>query len=205
MSKTSSEGTYLNYDNILLRVYYDVALTGDYSKLLVNGTYSEESGVKVWEEILRDNCSATNNRKYKQYIDAYKEYLRLTNDYSFVKTAILRLHFDPIDHDLIKDLSTKGFRINTEDSTKYATSLKVCENQSRGYRTRIEVQKKAIERMRKDETKNAKNKSSSMQANLARVGTALGMVLPQDILLCSFNEYTNIIREKETAARKGKY
>lgn len=166
-----------------------------------SGSYDELEATIKWEEIIRDNCKATNNRKYTQYMDAKKEYLRLVDEQAFVKTALVKLHFE-VDRELIKELATKGFKISTETSEKYADSLKRCSIQSKSFNTRIAVQANLIANTHKDEERSARNRSGGMQASLVRIGSALGLVLPQDILLSTFNEHLNIVREQQSAKRK---
>jgi hypothetical protein len=191
----------LNYDNILLKVYYDVASTNDLKLLLVSGDFNEEEATIHWEEIIRDNCKATNNRKYTQYMDARKEYLRLLSEQAFIKTSLVTLHFE-IDRELIKELKGKGYRLDTSSPDKYAESLKRCEIQSKNLNTRITMQLNVLNSIHKDEQRTARNRTSGMQSSLVRIGTALGLVLPQDILLSTFNEHFNIVREQQAANRK---
>jgi len=191
----------LNYGNILLKEYYDVANSGNTNLLLVSGNYDEQDATMAWEEIIRENCKATNNRKYLQYMEASKEHRRLLNEQAFIKGALITLHFK-IDHDLIKELGSKGYRINTDNSNKYAESLSRAERQSRSLNTRITVQENLIKRIHGEEEKFAKNRSGGIQTSLVRVGTALGLVLPQDILLSTFNEYFNIVKDQQADRRK---
>lgn len=184
-------------------MFYEIAASGDLRLLLIGGEFKELEAQIAWEELVRDNCKATNNRKFMQFMDAKRQYIKLINDQMFVKVALEKLHFE-VDHDLVGELKRMGFKVFTDlshsnVSEKYAESLKRCEIQSQSFNTRIKVQENYIAKLQKDEETSAKHKGNSMQATLVRVGAALNMVLPQDILLCSFNEYCNILKERKVA------
>jgi hypothetical protein len=201
-SKDIIKGLYLNYDEITLKLYYEVAATSDFKKLFLVGTYSEDHAAKAWEEIIRDNCKATNSRKYIILLDAQKKLNQYINEQSYLKAAITKLHFE-IDRELIADIEKDfHFTFNLKNSAKYAQSLKELDNRAKGWNTKIAAQKIMIERLMKEEEGKAKGKSVGFQQSLVRVGTALNIVVPQDVLLATFNEYINVIKEREARNRK---
>jgi hypothetical protein len=193
---------YLTYEQITLKDYYEIASTGNHKKLMVAGKFNELEAAQAWEEIIKDNCKATNNRKYLIYLEAHKNYLRYIGEQTFLKAALLKLHFE-LDRELIKEVEKVSLcHINLSSSEKYAQSLKECDNRAKSWNTKINTQKVLLERMRKEEEGKAKGKGPNFQQSLVRVGTALNIVIPQDVLLCTFNEYVNVIKSRETNNRR---
>lgn len=202
MSKPIISGTYLTYGEIELRMYYEIANTSSVQKLFVSGTYSEDQASKAWEEIIRDNCKATNNRKYIIILDAQKKLNQYINEQSYLKAAVTKLHFE-VDRELIADIEKDfHFTINMKNSAKYAESLKELDSRAKFYNTKISAQKVLLERIQKEEEGKAKGKGVNFQQSLVRVGTALNIVIPQDVLLATFNEYVNVIRERQSQINK---
>lgn len=192
----------MDYENITLKLYYEIASTGNHELLYISGKYKPEHAADAWEEIIKSNCKATNNRKYLILLDAYKKHSQYVNEQTFLKAAVIKLHFE-LDRELIKEIEKDfHFTINLKNSTKYAQSLKELDNRAKSYNTKISSQRILIERMQKEEESKAKGKGVNFQQSLVRVGTALSIVIPQDVLLSTFNEYINVIKQREANARR---
>jgi hypothetical protein len=97
--------------------------------LQLTGKLNKEGCAIAWEEIIKRNGEETNSRHYVKYVDNYKMYNKLVNEYQLIKAQLISLTM-MFDDDICKELNLKGYRIfnnptgnREEDKTKYTKSI----------------------------------------------------------------------------------
>lgn len=201
-SKVTTEAYYA-YGDIPLKVYYEVASTGDVFLVQRTGKINPDACREKWEDIVKANSEANDNRKYFKYRNILKVHGGLVQEYSVVKAMITKLLYE-VDKEYIDFLNIKGYRIYTgkgdysltkeQRNEKYAMSLVNASKRADNLLTKIQSNKNELDLLQQDNEVLSSN--ATMGAALANVGSILGFDIPDDILLCKFNEYVKIANAK---------
>jgi hypothetical protein len=182
----------------LLRVYYEVANTGNYSLLQSAGEYDEEQCLIVWEEIVKRNCNENNSAAYSRYVKELVAYRNLRRDYLVVKGMLFKLLFD-YDKEYVNYLNTKGYRISKENDDKYAKSVMNAQQRSENLVSKIATAAKVLQNYGREAA--VKKTFETVMANLTY---HLKFTVPDDITLARYNEYNKMLKAKENAERNVK-
>lgn len=196
--------TYYGYDDIKLKMYYDIANTGNVLLLQKTGNVNVEGCAEAWEVLVRKNCEVTMNRKYFAYRDTIKEQAALVYEYSAVKAMLTKLAI-VVDMDYINFLNTKGYRIYTggEDIPaerkweKYALSLERASSRCDNLITKLKLSQSELREFTDD-----RRSESSLASSLANLSVHLGFQLNDQITLSEYNEYTKIVQQKIREAER---
>jgi hypothetical protein len=191
------------YDDILLRLYIDIAKTGDFTKLVKVGKVSNEKCLEQWEKIVKKQEEETGASEYTAFITLSKGYLLHLNNHTTIRATLILVGLTRffIDWDYIVDLNKKGYIIDTtspETILKSVTEgLHVCE----GLITKAESKRKEIEKLIKH--KQATNEGTFDQA-LAHLNFSLKFNVDENITLARYNEYQKILKARQKAEEEAK-
>lgn len=192
----NSSVVFFEYDNILLKLYLEIAKTGDFTRLVKEGKAGSEKCLDVWENIVKKQQQVTGNNQYDAFFRLNKGYLINLNDYTMIRACLILvgINYLYIDWEYIKILKEKGYSIDTStperilETVKY--QLQVCEKLI----TKSTSKRKELDMMIKggEESKT----EISFESMLANLNYALGFNVNEDLTLCRYNEYQKIITAK---------
>jgi len=200
-SRSITKERFYTYDNIKLRLYLQIAASGDYSQLITSGRADQTECYQAWEEIVKRNNEANNSYQFSAYFDSAQGYAKLIADYNTIKACLFCLLFE-IDNDLISFLKEKGYHIDVESNsrTKYEESIHAAMRRSDNLITKI--------RMKQNELAMMADKGSGQNAGfeeiIANLSFMLGFTVNDDITLARYNEYRKIIKKKHDQLTKNK-
>jgi len=183
---------FLSYENIPLKTYFEIALKGDFTLVQVKGVKDQDKCIEVWEKIVEETSTATNNFKYISYRSVLNSYNILMADYNAIKASISVLQFEVIDRE-ISYLLKKGYKINTKGSSEdYARSLIAAETKSNALIARLKLKMSELEQLSKGEQANASNTFDTVMADLMSKGIAAN----ENITLSRYNELVKVLNKK---------
>jgi hypothetical protein len=195
----NTTGTCLNYDTILLRVYLEIARTGDYSLLIVKGKVSHLQCLNAWEEIVRRNneCSGS-GMEYNLYQDALEKYNYLLSEYLIAKAYLLTMIAE-VDDSRIEWLKERGYHIDTSCKSKYIESINTAMRRVENLTTKMQMKVNEIKAM----TERKGDKPMLFEDVIAHANTLLGFTAcNRDTTLAEYNSYQKLIKKKVELAKK---
>jgi hypothetical protein len=198
------------YENIKLRVYMEIAATGNLQLMIVKGVCDMDKCYDAYEDIIKRNYEIAGNYSFDNALDLKKTYAMLMADYIAVKAALTILLFQ-IDDDLIQWLGEKGYRVETEltdaerkagrkVSEKYETSITRCMRVSESINTRLKTKHLELEEMSEDN-----EGAMGFEEIIASISAMLGFQVDKEITLAGFNQYQEIIKKRNQPQRVTEY
>src|SRR5687768_4565530 len=91
--RTTTKAQFLTYDDITLKLYLEIAGSGEYKKLAIKGKPDIKLCTQAWEEIVKRNNAASETADYGIFLDSYKALLTLLSDYNVIKGSLTVLLF----------------------------------------------------------------------------------------------------------------
>ena len=172
------------------------ASSGHYERLQLTGDIDIEKCVEKWEEIVSANSEANNSFEYANYVEKYRSYSLLLNEYITVKAMLTKLAF-AIDKDLIEWLSKKGYKIVTnEGNDRYEESLMNAIRRSDNLVTKTMMKANELRALQNKQN----NKIGGFESVIADLIFSLGFEVKDDITLARYNELKKLIKRKHEAA-----
>lgn len=193
-----TSGRCYTYKDILLKTFIEISNTGDLKLLLRRGVAPQEYLVEVWEGIISDNSKATNNGGYSEYFQLLKGYDLLISEYVFVRATLIKLLMK-VDHEDVKELSSRGYRISTKDSEGYAESIYNSLRKVDNLITKSEMKRKEIDRNFSGKEKTGKSEFVDVIAGLE---IALERQIEDNITLAKYNALCKLAKRKNEQAEK---
>ena len=91
-SSVSTKRNYYDYEDLLLKTFFDIIKTGDLNllkkdKKRIVGTNLEE----IWESIIKRHNDNNGNFDFNNYVDAIRSYAYLLSEYMIIKACLLKL------------------------------------------------------------------------------------------------------------------
>lgn len=188
---------YWSYSDIPLKVYLEVANTGNLGLLSKDGV-SDEKCILIWDELIKLNSKQNNDLCFLSYVSNLRVFAALLADYNIIKASLLKLMFQ-VDDEIIAWLRTKGYVIVTTGATVYAESIARAMHASDAIVTQITMRRNKLLVKSKEQESVAPIGIEEVIANLS---FSLGYEVSDGITLARFNEYKKIIRAKNEARRK---
>lgn len=188
---------FCTYEDIMLRIYLEIAAQGNYEKLILAGNPSTEECIEAWEEIVKENAKQNGTFEYQTYLEDAREHTRLLNEYNLVKAILTKLSF-VVDYELVNYLQDKGYRIDISSSEKYADSLTKAIRKSDNLITKINMKRNELAGL---ETKKG-GKSSNYEEIMASLEFALGWSVGEDITLARYNALKKLAKKKAESTKR---
>jgi hypothetical protein len=194
---------FFRYDDILLKIFIDVAQTSEYVKVVKNGQATAEQCMEAWEAIVKRNADVTGNMGYNGYLNETFVYADMLSEYLFMRAALTKLLY-VIDYPLIQEVRDKGYSIDLGEqddtaqarSQKYADSLYATSRQVDNIATRIKMHynKMALNTVDKSE-------GGGFDETIANLNMAIGFVETDNITLARYNEYCKMIKKRAAKSK----
>ncbi len=183
---------FLKYDTILLKTYFDIANTGDFAKLVVNGEATSEQCKEKWNEIVAVNFENFGTFDFIGYVDNVEGYNSFLREHNLTIAELLVLYFQ-VDDDIIMELRERGYNIDTSSKSNYITSLERAMERSKSLQSRIRMKSNELENL----TSHLKDtQPATFDEIMASLIINLGFTIPDEITLARFNQYRNLIVQK---------
>jgi hypothetical protein len=200
--------TYLSYEDILLKDFYSIADSGDFSKLQLTGKPNENGCAVAWEEIIKQNGEETNSRHYEKYLDNYRKYNKTANEYQLIKAQLISLMM-VFDKGITDELNVKGYRIfnqptgnRTQDTANYTESIL---NAGK----RVENLKSKCNSLAFEMNKYTESLTNKKQAFSKVIGALIyeipGLNNPEEIKLATYNELVSRLRKHNSQSVNTKH
>jgi hypothetical protein len=115
-----TSGRFFRYNNIPLSLYVQIVNTGDLS--LLRRSWFGAGKIQAWEQLCESAAQAINESQYNESLQDAKNYFRYSADYIYLSCLLTKLLY-VVDHEAIKKLKVKGYKINLSSSEAYANSI----------------------------------------------------------------------------------
>jgi hypothetical protein len=198
-SRNTTGNRLLRYDDITLRLYLDVASSGDYRKLAVGFGVTDKECYNAWEEIVRRNNEANQSQEFNTYFESTQSYAKLIADYNIIKASLLYLSFTP-DSEIIKYLAERGYNIDTSSSIKYMETLELAMHKSNNIVTKLKMKENELAMM----GEKSSGQGVGFEEIMANISFLVGFPVPEDITLARYNEFRKIIKKRHDQLERSK-
>ena len=182
----------MQYENIPLRTYFDIAQNGCYQKLLISGVATPDECKAQWNKIVTAAFEGNGTFDYISYIDNLEGYNHFLQEHNVVTAQLIVLHFQ-VDANIIKDLQEKGYQIDTSGKRAYYRSLITAVQRSRSLLSTIKIK---ANNMQQYNESLGESKPTSFEEIMALLIMALGFTVSDDITLARYNYYRKELERK---------
>jgi hypothetical protein len=178
----------------------EVIKSGDFTKLIKKGKASEVECLEAWERIVKKQEKETGSNQFNTFLSLLKGYAILLNDHTVIRACLLHLKYSPVDWEVLKTVTDKGYDIKVKDGyadlESVQAGLRRCENLV----TKATMKSKELQRM--FQGKEEKAEPQSFESVMAHLIAALEFNVDENITLARYNEYQKILRERQKAIEK---
>jgi len=87
------------YEDILLKLYIEVARTGDFSRLVKEGHSDDQQCLIAWEEIVKKQEKVSGSNQYNSVLQLMKGYAILVNDHTVIRACLIHVILCPLDRE----------------------------------------------------------------------------------------------------------
>jgi len=188
----SSSGILYTYDDILLRLYLDVARSGDFSKLVKEGKASDQECLNAWEAIVRKQEKVTGSNQYSSVLQLMKGYAILINDHTVIRACLVKTLLFPTDWEIVQTLRAKGYEIDWLNKVEW---IQNAIRRNENLITKATMKQKELQRM--FQTKETKTDPKGFEEIIAILNFALGFNVDESITLARYNEYQKILNKRQ--------
>jgi len=195
--KSSYESLY-TYEDITLKLYIDIANSGNFLKLVKEGEVDSEKCLDAWEQLIKRHEKETGTNQYSAFFQLMKGYSILMNDHTTIRATLILVALTRffIDWEYIVELKKRGYVIDTTSPETIMASveagLRKCENLV----TKATMKEKELQRMFEAR---GEGKAHGFEEIMAHLNFALGFTVPDTIKLSAYNEYQKILKARERA------
>jgi len=159
---------------------------------------------EAWEEIVRRNCIANEVHEYKNYIDAMRSLALLSNKYIAIKAHVDRLSIPvfgggEISGDSVLYLNSIGIEVDTTSKESYVASLLAALKKRENMMTRINMQRKELEKII---TQTKVTEEKGIEQILAVLSYNIGFPIGDNVTLARFNEYNKLVKVQQSELKR---
>jgi len=208
----NSCATFWGYDDILLKLYIDIAKSGEFTKLIKCGAASSQDCLEIWENLIKRQEKETGSNQYNAYFQLLKGYALLMADHMTIRVSLIEIALSskvvpdgkvgmiwvPLyDVDDMLWLDRKGIKINTESHEKLIESVMIGLHKNENLVTKAEMKRKELERLFENRNE---GESPGFIECIGRLNFQLGWSACDDkITLALFNQYQKELKAKYKA------
>jgi hypothetical protein len=191
-SKTTT-GQCLKYEEISLKLYFEIAKSGDLKRLIKSGNPSLKECRQAWAEIVENNSKSNGQVSqveiYKDLLEGYNSTLA---ELVRVRANICILYFET-DDERINWLREKGYNLDTSSKSKFIESINSAMNKTNNLITRLHMRENQI----KDVVSGFGSEPATLEDLIAKSNTHLGFTgCDMNMTLAQFNAYQRVIALK---------
>jgi len=186
---------FYHHENIPLKLYLEITESGDYQKLVIEGSVTGAECAAQWEKIIQKNYETNGGFDYINYKDTLQSYGRLVAEYNLIRCYLVKLIF-MVDDDYIAFLGERGYRIDKSSNQAYIDTINACLIRSENLITRMTMKANEL----KSYIPESKGSVTSFDGIIASLSLCLGYEVSDNISLLRFNEYKKLINEKNSKA-----
>ena len=211
--KNSAE-VFWGYDDIILKLYIDIAKTGDVTKLVKRGNVSSEKCIEAWETLIKRQEKETGSNNFGAYFSLHKAYLSFCNDHETIR-ATLMLVWLSNKQTIAKDgelvwvnlirwedlvwLKSKGHRVDLSSYKSMIQSIEAGLHKNENLVTKAVSKRKELDRMMAG--KEQQGEQQSFEQVMALLNFAWPNPVSDDIKLSTYNEYQKILIARNKAQK----
>lgn len=194
---------FYSYEDILLRLFYDISSTGDFHRLIISGDATLQNCLEHWERIVKRNAEENDSFQYLSYFSLYQGYQLLHAQHTTIKLLLVRASIK-FDESVNQELTQRGYPIDTSSNQAYAKSLEVATRKSNALVTKINMKRSEIENHLSDGKGGKPKKQDTFEDLIASLELALGdgRNIPDDITLAKFNSLKKVAKRKNDALKR---
>lgn len=186
-----------DYANISLKLFIEIAQTGNFNLLLRSGNASAEQCLEQWEELVKRNSIEAGSHEYTHYFNLIKAYALLIAKQISVRATLLKLSVTTEWDDIVY-IRSCGYNIDTTSTLSYWATLESSLRKSEDLLNKIKMKQFELEQIVKGRQKES-GKIQGFEETIANLITSLGFSINDDITLARFNEYRKLIKKKVSA------
>jgi hypothetical protein len=194
----NSSVVFYTYDDLLLRLYFEIAKSGEFTKLVISGNASIEQCLEAWELIIKKQQQITGNNQYNAFFRLNKGYLINLNDYTLIRACLILTGINNLfpDYEYIQILKEKGYPIDLSSPESIVNSVNVGLQKCEKLITKATTKRKEIELLiKQSET----SEEIGFEQVIANLNYQLGFNIDDNLTLARYNEYQKIIKAKQKA------
>ena len=192
----NSSAVFYTYDDILLKTYFEIAKSGDLTKLIKTGSSDDESCIEVWESIIKKQQQVSGSNQYNAILTLNKAYLIHWNNHTMIRACLILVGINHlyVDWEYIKLLKDNGYNIDTSTPERILETVKEGLHKCEVLVTKATSKRKELEKLMKQ------GESDSNEMGFEQILANLNFNWPnpvsEDIKLCTYNEYQKILIAK---------
>lgn len=184
------------YDDIPLRLFLEIADSGEFGRLVISGEGIEPSKlVDHWERIVERNSEENASFQYKSYFSLYQSYnLLIAKEFNL--KVLFMLASLKSDHPAIAELAKMGYKIDVSTPDTYVDTLTRAMKKSSSLITKIKMKKNEIDKYQET---HGSLKKQSYEDHVADLEFDLGWMVGNEITLAKFNRLKKRVKQKNDA------
>jgi len=176
---------FYQYGDILLKLFIEIAESGDYRRLVLSGNPTDDQCLEAWEKIVEENGRHCGNNGYSNYLEDVRYYATMLWEYLFMRSAMTKLIYVK-DYSLIVQIRELGydFKMETYMDSIYSISRKVD-----AITTRIKMHQNKMALYA-----TVDQRGNSFAETIVNLNMNLGWEVSDDITLAKYNEYCKTLK-----------
>lgn len=182
----------------MLKLYIDIAKSGDFTKLVKSGKSGNDECLQAWESIVKRQQKESGSNQFDAFFRLSKGYLIHLNDHTVIRACLILvgINYLYIDWEYIKTLKEKGYIIDTSTPERVLETVKEGLNRCENLITKAVSKRKELDLMLKQSESGSKD-GPGFEQMIANLNYALGFTVSEDLTLARYNEYQKILRAKQ--------
>lgn len=187
----------MDYKSLPLKKFFEICETKNLELLVVEGEFTQDELVEMWDSILETNAEVTNGADYGIYVDSLRKLNLALAEYNMVYGMLTVLSFQ-IDDEYLAFLKKKGYRIDTSKASTYAQTLTESFHRARLIVTKIKMAHNKLVKEYGGEEQDIE--VAPFEYAVSTMSVAVGYHVPDDVTLARFNEMKKVLKLKNKAA-----
>lgn len=198
-SSPTSE-SYFTYETIELKLYMEIASTGEYERLQVSGEKDPGQCIERWEQIVMANSKVSGNGEYRAFVDLQKSFEQLRAQHIIVSALLIKFIYGGKDHkkEVYDELRKRGYRLNiNKDRNALDESVSTAIKQCQHLLTKAKSKKNEIDRGYNKKKNERQQDPKSFISVITELRYAVApTIIPDNIKLAEYNEYFRILKQQ---------
>lgn len=177
-----------------LKVFFEVAETGNINLLVTDGKVENDILLEVWEKLIAEYAQIDNNKIIADVLDKTDQVFKQAALYCEVKAMFLYL-IGAYKQEYVDRLKSLGYKVDMDNRPAMIESIQRGDNRSNHIATKMQILQKDIE-------KYSSKKRTSFDGAMAWLSSNLGFEPNDNLSVLRYLEYKKQIAERAKAKRK---